>query len=725
MAKYFKIFFLLSIIFCLKMQYLSAQNSFQRMFEADNIVWRNPKISANGAFHYLQGTSVTNNIRQTYLCQLDKKGVPQWAKKLGNDNIATNNNDILPTANGLLATFGEDDQQGTANAFVVKFDNDGKVVWNTQVGDKMRGAAPVICEDAKGNIWFAYEVATIQNDFETIFGKMNSGGKIISLSKFSNSSSIRIFSLSWHGETNQICFLGQVADNGLPRSIFGTIDNNGDLVWVKKGNGFRFQKLLLQGQRILLYSVKTTTQLTDIFSIHHVTNGNTLITKALENVEDIDCNDKNCVVQYSDAQIITQYDSDFQSVWSRAFPTCTSQDFVEIGINDQNDCLIWKRINDKILITKPTIDGKMEVCEYLNRSAPSMIDAPARNFTDAKLDIIKTTLPLPNFTNVIAHQVWTSVKNNPFCPTLPDATFTSPDSVCSHTAFMAIAPKNTAATRLWLFDQQPMGIADTITITTQKNGHFEIKHIVSTSVCSDTVKKIVKILAAPKIIFQDTTFCNKTTINFDFSTPNATQYWLNNNLLNNPVQPITKAGNYALRMANKYCESKKNIQFSFTKTPTITFKIDSIYCQNIPFEAKIDSFTSIFWNGKATNTFIIRDNLPHRYEAFLNTCKVEGSLTIPRKNCEAVFFLPTIFSPNGDNINDEFQAYGDKIKVLDLKIFDRWGDLIFTTQNPPFTWSGNYQNTAAAEGVYLFILQYWDETTQTEQQKIGNITLLR
>jgi len=91
---------------------------------------------------------------------------------------------------------------------------------------------------------------------------------------------------------------------------------------------------------------------------------------------------------------------------------------------------------------------------------------------------------------------------------------------------------------------------------------------------------------------------------------------------------------------------------------------------------------------------------------------------------EPEIFIPNAFTPNGDQNNDQVFVRGNTIKELTFKIFDRWGELVFETNNPKKGWDGTYKGTAAAPAVYV----YWLEATCFNNEhffKKGNITLIR
>lgn len=65
-----------------------------------------------------------------------------------------------------------------------------------------------------------------------------------------------------------------------------------------------------------------------------------------------------------------------------------------------------------------------------------------------------------------------------------------------------------------------------------------------------------------------------------------------------------------------------------------------------------------------------------------------------------LFYMPNAFTPDGDGINDEFRCFTYAYASFHLQIFDRWGELIFETNNPNVTWDGKFRSKEAAMGVY-------------------------
>lgn len=111
-------------------------------------------------------------------------------------------------------------------------------------------------------------------------------------------------------------------------------------------------------------------------------------------------------------------------------------------------------------------------------------------------------------------------------------------------------------------------------------------------------------------------------------------------------------------------------------------------------------------------------------------CKRTASTTVLVRRGNDVF-APNIFSPNNDAKNDHFTLYGGKtvVEIKDLKVFDRWGELLF--QSPKVYpasedagWNGLFNGKQAAVGVYVFFAEVLYIDGHTEIIK-GDVTLMR
>ncbi|MCW3084739.1 MAG: hypothetical protein JWP12_2105 [Bacteroidetes bacterium] len=93
---------------------------------------------------------------------------------------------------------------------------------------------------------------------------------------------------------------------------------------------------------------------------------------------------------------------------------------------------------------------------------------------------------------------------------------------------------------------------------------------------------------------------------------------------------------------------------------------------------------------------------------------------------EFTFFVPNAFSPNGDGINDEFYGKGDFIHDFEMSIYDRWGNLLFFTDDIDKHWNGtaNHGNEVAQMDTYVYVIKLKDNKDK-KHQYIGSVTLVK
>jgi len=86
--------------------------------------------------------------------------------------------------------------------------------------------------------------------------------------------------------------------------------------------------------------------------------------------------------------------------------------------------------------------------------------------------------------------------------------------------------------------------------------------------------------------------------------------------------------------------------------------------------------------------------------------------------------LPSAFSPNGDGTNEILYVRGAAIQTLDLKIFNRWGQLVFETTSKDIGWDGTFNGQPQPIDAYAYVLNVTFIDGSTKMMK-GNVTLLR
>ena len=86
-------------------------------------------------------------------------------------------------------------------------------------------------------------------------------------------------------------------------------------------------------------------------------------------------------------------------------------------------------------------------------------------------------------------------------------------------------------------------------------------------------------------------------------------------------------------------------------------------------------------------------------------------------------YYPHAFTPNNDNLNDSFQVIGQYVSAFEMRIFNRWGEMMFSTDNINEGWDGKYHGLAMPEGTYAFTAVLTDEIGR-KFNRSGSVVLL-
>jgi gliding motility-associated-like protein len=99
------------------------------------------------------------------------------------------------------------------------------------------------------------------------------------------------------------------------------------------------------------------------------------------------------------------------------------------------------------------------------------------------------------------------------------------------------------------------------------------------------------------------------------------------------------------------------------------------------------------------------------------------------KECVCSFHYPNAFTPNYDNINPGFKGVPDCTKLRDyrLVVYNRWGEVLFETNDPAEEWDGTYKNKPVAQGAYGWFAMYSGNVNGIVERlkDAGTITVIR
>lgn len=87
-------------------------------------------------------------------------------------------------------------------------------------------------------------------------------------------------------------------------------------------------------------------------------------------------------------------------------------------------------------------------------------------------------------------------------------------------------------------------------------------------------------------------------------------------------------------------------------------------------------------------------------------------------------YIPTAFSPNDDAINDLFEIKGTLTTSFEITIFDKWGSVVFHSNDQFVSWDGTYKQKAMPTATYTYLIRLQDRQGN-QTRKTGSVTLIR
>ncbi len=211
-----------------------------------------------------------------------------------------------------------------------------------------------------------------------------------------------------------------------------------------------------------------------------------------------------------------------------------------------------------------------------------------------------------------------------------------------------------------------------------------------------------------------------------------------------PIHLYQNPGTYTVKLSatdNLTCnpQSDTSIVIAVHESPTTSFT----YSPTIPKENTPYVFTNTSigannykWNFGDGDTLNIPNQLPvtHIYNASntYSVCLIAyNQFGCSDTLCQQIKTIvtplvdvPNAFSPNGDGTNDVIYVKGYGIDKMTWNIYNRWGQLLFSSYNLNTGWDGRFKNALQSQDVYAYILNV-EFTDGTKVQKKGDITLLR
>ncbi len=285
-------------------------------------------------------------------------------------------------------------------------------------------------------------------------------------------------------------------------------------------------------------------------------------------------------------------------------------------------------------------------------------------------------------------------------------------------------------------------------------GNHVITYTIS-GLCGSVDTDTIQVIASPVISFTSnvTQGCEPTTINFTSTNnqPGGTCSWTfgdgNTSTNCNPSNTYVYAGNYTVTFTYSntigctstitqpnYITIHSQPVAAFISTPQPTTIINPEVHFLDYSTGQIDNwlwtFGTIGTSAQQNPTYVFPDTGYYAVQLIVTNvygCADTADQTIAIDQI-VLFYAPNAFTPNGNGLNDEFRVYGDGIdkSAFEMRIFNRWGEMIFKSNDYYKGWNGARNNNGDMSelGVYVWKVTFKDFTGK-KQERIGHVTLVK
>ena len=222
----------------------------------------------------------------------------------------------------------------------------------------------------------------------------------------------------------------------------------------------------------------------------------------------------------------------------------------------------------------------------------------------------------------------------------------------------------------------------------------------------------------------DSILCELATLLLDATQPHPAQYvWQDEST--NTTYTVYEDGDYWVVITDNCLGASDTINIGYLNDFTVNLGPDTILCEGktLTLNATTPYCDYLWQDGSTQPVYVVRGPGTYSVEVSNKCFSHWDAVNIDYEHCAQELYLPNAFTPNDDGKNQVFLpvfSYPDEVEEYRMEIYNRWGTLVFRTEEKSFGWDG----ANAINGVYAVVVHY---KTRGEKPKTvkGSVTVVR
>lgn len=241
-------------------------------------------------------------------------------------------------------------------------------------------------------------------------------------------------------------------------------------------------------------------------------------------------------------------------------------------------------------------------------------------------------------------------------------------------------------------------------------GFYDVKLIVYKVDCSgmnDTIVRKIWIADTDKFLGEDTSSCNTVKLDIGIEEIYGVNYLWNTGSVESKIT-TSGFGDYWLELEQNGCTVRDSLKVTEKPKPVVSLGPDTTVCKYkaVLLRTLSSNYDSYLWStGETTPSVLVDKTGTYFVKVTQQSCEASDTIKVLPGECD--IFVPTAFSPNNDNLNETFGVVDySTVSYFSLQVYNKWGQLVFTTNDISQKWDGTFKGKKVPNGSYLWMLNY-------------------
>lgn len=259
--------------------------------------------------------------------------------------------------------------------------------------------------------------------------------------------------------------------------------------------------------------------------------------------------------------------------------------------------------------------------------------------------------------------------------------------------------------------------------------------------CSNTDTIVATGTPTPQFTAMDAVICADSSASLEATPTNIPESlisslhyeWKKDNKIvsSDKIVVSSDQGNYTIKVSLGTCYTDKNVRLTVHQLPVPVLSSSYVFCPDGGNTLTLDpgTFDSYTWLPAKESSSALVVTSPGIYEVLVTNaanCKARATTAVI-EICKPSLFVSSAFSPNGDGINDTYDVFENHVGFYSMTIFNRWGEVIFQSNDKNIYWDGTYKGDVMPVGVYPYLIKYEgdSEIYKGPFQLEGSVTIVK